>query len=533
MGLNRRTALQTVERQAWGGSSFDSLTHAAMFRTYKPHNFGLVTSKLFSAEQGQHLLNKKFTYLTVAKKNVYVLPDGVDDYEWFLESDTDVDFRITEYVDNGTYPGKGKMRFKIRIDRDWLHEPVLLKTENANLPLIRIIGYPSRVSTNSFEYVCELQTGDMMTYLPAEYLQPNRRLIRVSTAVSDELNQKFGPDQYGEMFKLQSWTGNFANKVEFSDKFIRLEIGCRTDNRQMYKGYKDEYAIGVGYVYKQEFKNNKGEKFEAGVFITKAEARLLERTEMDREMNMEFGQLEKTTDPETGRVMKVAPGWRQIAKDGHYYEHNGSLTLSDIYEFISNIFVTRRAFNDRKIILATGEGGAAFFSALIANEATLFQYIDTHFIRNVSSMFHENSLEFGSQFVSIKFPMGYVVQVFHDPIKDDRKLFPEKAPGTNRTVESFAMDIFDFGATDQKAFDANRPENITCVMQGGVESYYTVSNVYDFQSGAIKDGSNAYSNNKMAGIYREMSGGLCVWDTTRVGRIAFNPYANLPVDAIT
>jgi hypothetical protein len=244
---------------------------------------------------------------------------------------------------------------------------------------------------------------------------------------------------------------------------------------------------------------------------------------MDREMNMEFGQLEKTTDSDSGRVMKVAPGWRQIVKDGHYYEHNGSLTLSDIYEFLSNIFVTRRAFNDRKIILATGEGGAAFFSALVANEASLFQYIDTQFLRPISSMFHDNALEFGAQFVSIKFPMGYVVQVFHDPIKDDRKLFPEKAPGTNRTIESFAMDIFDFGATDQKAFDANRPENITCVMQGGVESYYTVSNVYDFQTGAIKDGSNANSNNKTAGIYREMSGGLCVWDTTRLGRIAFNP----------
>ena len=117
-----------------------------------------------------------------------------------------------------------------------------------------------------------------------------------------------------------------------------------------------------------------------------------------------------------------------------------------------------------------------------------------------------------AQFTKIKLPMGYIMEIAYDPIKDDRKLFPEKAPGTNRTVESFSMDIFDFGATDQKAFDANRPENMTCVMQDGVESYFSVSNVYNFETGAVTDGSNTYSNNKELGIYRETSGGLCVWD---------------------
>lgn len=521
----RRTALKTVERDGWGGSFFDSLSHAAMFRIYKPHNFGLVTSKIFSAEEGQHKLNKKFTYLTVAKGNSYMLPPGVDDYEWYLESDTETDFRIgVDLTGGATQVGKGKMPFRIALDRDWLHEPVLLKTENPDVPLIRILGYPKPLSDGiNYEYECELQTGDLNAFIPAEFLAQDKRLIRVSTSVSDELNTKYGPDQYGEMFKLQSFTGNFANKVEFSDKFIRMEIGARTGKTQMYKGYKDDYAIGVGYVYQQKFGKADGTKFEAGVFITKAEARLLERTEMDREMNFEFGQIEKTKDRDSGRIMKTAPGWRQLVRDGHYWEHNGSITLNDIYEFISNIFLSRRSFGDRKIILAVGEGFAAFFSNLIAQEASIFQYVDTHFLRNTDSMFHENALEFGAQFTSIKFPNGYVVQIVHDPMKDDRRLFPIKYAGTNRTAESYSADIYDFGATNQKAFDAGRPENITCVMQDGVESYYTVSNVYDFMTGAIKDGGNAYSNNKKAGIYRETSGGLCVWDTSRIGKIAFNP----------
>jgi len=129
-----------------------------------------------------------------------------------------------------------------------------------------------------------------------------------------------------------------------------------------------------------------------------------------------------------------------------------------------------------------------------------------------------------AQFTKIKLPMGYILEIAYDPMKDDRKLFPELAPGTNRTIESYSMDIFDFGQTDQRAINAN-PENMTMVMQDGVESYFTVSNAYDFNTGAIKDGSNAYSNSKELGIYRELSGSLCVWDVSRVGRIEFRPIA--------
>jgi hypothetical protein len=175
--------------------------------------------------------------------------------------------------------------------------------------------------------------------------------------------------------------------------------------------------------------------------------------------------------------------------------------------------------------LASGEAGVEFLSRLIAQEASQFQYIDTLFTQKRSDPqgYHSNELEYGAQFTKIKMTNGVIVEIVYDPIKDDRKLFPELAPGTNRTIESYAMDIFDFGVTEQKASDAGREENITMVMQDGVESYFTVSNVYDFETGAIKDGGNAYANNKEAGIYREMSGSLCTWDVSRVGRIEFVP----------
>jgi len=527
--MERRTALQTIERKAFGGSYYDSLTHASMFRRYAPFNFGVKTSQLFASKLGEHLVNKKFTYYTLAQKNAYMLPGGTDDYSWYLMGDFDADFRSTELlVAANATPGKGGLSFKIALDRPWLHEPALIKCENSNLPMMKIMGHPVQRSANSWEYEVQLQTGDVNAWIPVEYLQPGKRFVRVSTLVSDELNTKYGPDQFGEMFKLQSWVSNYANKVEFSDKFIRTEIACRKEGRPVPSNIDGDKQVGSGYVYYQKFNttnSNDHETIEKGVFITKAEARLLERTEMDREMAMEFGQLQKTVDRDSGRTIKAAPGWRQLVKDGHYKEHNGSLTLSDIYEYLMEIFITRKSFSDRKIRIASGEAGIEFISRLIAQEASQFQYIDTLFAekRKDGQGYHENELVYGAQFTKIRMMNGLVVEIVHDPIKDDRKLFPELAPGTNRTLESFAMDIFDFGSTEQKPVDAG-VENMTMIMQDGVESYFTVSNVYDFETGAEKSGQNVYSNNKEAGIYREMSGSICIWDISRVGRIEFNPY---------
>ena len=62
------------------------------------------------------------------------------------------------------------------------------------------------------------------------------------------------------------------------------------------------------------------------------------------------------------------------------------------------------------------------------------------------------------------------------------------------------------------------------VIEEDAELYATSSNMYNFESGAIKDGSNAYGTSKELGIYREINGSLAVWDVTRVGRIEFSPY---------
>lgn len=531
--MDRKSALVTHERTAWGGNYFDSFTHANMFRSYTPFNFGVKSAQLFSSEIGSDIVNKKFTYFTIAQKNAYTLPGGVDDYTWYLMADMDVEFRFTELlVDATAQVGKGNIPFKIALDRDWLSEPAVIKVANSNVPLLRILGHPTQRSANSWEYEVELQTGDPNIWMPAQYLQPGQPAIRVTSFVSDEMNTKYAPDQYGEMFKLYNWCANYANKAEFTDKFIRTEIEAKKKGVTAMGEYKvgnttmKGAAVSSGFVYQTSLINHEGKSISKGTFISAIEARLEERTNHDREMAMEWGQLQKTVDRDSGRTIKIPAGWRSLVKDGHYMEQNGSLTLNMLFEYLNNIFLTRKNFKDRKIKIAGGEGAIQFLSNLIFEEYSSIVTVDTLFAqkRNDPNGYHANELQYGAQFTKILMTNGIEVEIMYDPTKDNRQLFPELAPGTQRTLESYSMDIFDFGVTDQTPQGANS-ENMCMVMQDGVESYFTVSNVYNFETGAEKSGGNVYSPSKELGIYKEMSGSLNIWDVSRVGRIEVNPYA--------
>ncbi len=196
-----------------------------------------------------------------------------------------------------------------------------------------------------------------------------------------------------------------------------------------------------------------------------------------------------------------------------------------MFEWLNNIFLSKRSFTDRKIKLSGGEAAIRWLSKLIYAEYSALLTLDTHLVQKNSTPtgVSSNELQYGGQFTKLILPNGIEVSIDYDPIKDNRAIFKTMAPGTNSTLESYALDIFDFGATDQNA-TGSTGENITMVMQDGVESYHTVCGVYDFETGARKDGSNTYTNSKETGIYREISGSLSIWDIERCGRIALNPY---------
>lgn len=520
--LRRRSALTKVARSGWGGSYADSYTHAEIFRSQSPTYFGMIDAQLFSSEIDSQIINKPWVWLTMAQGNVFSTDPGKNDYCWRLSEDVIADARVTRVDANlGTTPGKGNMEFKIYLDRGWFHEPALLKTESHDAPLLRIIGHPVQVGSNEWEYTVKLQDGDPNSYIDAEELREGVRIIDGGTSTADELNTKYAGDYFANVFELQSQIGYVGRKIEVTDKFIRLEMqGKSKGMRYGISGggsFEDGAAIGVGYTYQPGLADKTNTKeVPQGSFITMAEARLAERIQEDKNFMMEFGRTEVTHDPQTGRQIKVAPGWRQIRKDGHYHPHNGTLSLYDIYEKLQDIFVTRYGVGEPTVVLRTGKGGIELFGRLVLAEAGLnpFALVDSFYVSRTNSDISPNSVKYGAQFTEILMSNGVTLKVMYDPTKDNPRYYPKKVPGTNYSYESFTFDVLDLGNTES-ALNGSR-SNIAMVYEAEYEEYFNVSNVYDIYTGAKKSGENVAVLDKQAGIYRGSSCALAVWDTSRI-----------------
>lgn len=521
--LKRRSALTKVARKGWHGSYADSLTHAEIFRSYRPTDFGMLDARMFSSEIESNIINKPWMWLTAAQGHMMSTEPGHVDYQWKLAEDVIADLHITRVDANlGTQPGKGHTEFVVYADNGNFHEPVLLKTDSSNAPLLRMLGKAERVAAAEWRYRFKLQTSDPTAFIDPKWLQPNRRLVDAGTSTADELNVKYAGDSYGNVFQLQSRIGYVGRKVEVTDKFIRLEMEGKGNASYKISGSKGVYndgAIGVGYTYQPGLSDKtKSKVVPQGSFITMAEARLGERLNEDKNNLMEWGQAEVTVDPQTGRQIGVGAGWRQIRKDGNFRPHNGSLSLYDLYENVQDLYTTRTGVGEPKIILRTGKGGIELFSRAISAEAgtSPFTVLDSYFIQRTNSDITPNALKYGAQFTEILMTNGLTLTVMYDATKDNPRMHPEKVPGTNYSYESFTYDCFDLGNSDAAPSGARTRSNIAYIYEEAYEEYFSVSNVYDIYSGAKKSGENVAVLDKQAGIYRGSSCGLAVWDTSRI-----------------
>lgn len=530
--MDRKTALQVTSYKAFGGSFFDSIAHAALFRDEEPYNFGVMTSRLFSSTTMMGAVNKRWTYLTMAKGNYFVLPGGKNEYEWSVVGDADIEYRVVEKVETSTTPGKGGQLFDIVLDRNWLKEPVVLKTESDNAPLLEIIGQPEPHGSHAWKYTVKIQDGNPNSYIKPEFLEADRIMTRVSTRISNEENTKYGTDSYAGMEKLRSVVGQHGDEVKFTDKFIRMEMaaaGKGVSNKGQYEdsdGTRYRDAFSRGKIYQANLKQKgKNDVIQKGFFITKAEERLLERVEMDRELMCEWGRLQVDIDRDSRRVKKTAPGWRQMVRDGQYFPHGGSFTLNQLYDWLHQVFYRRRGFKNRVPYLCGGTGAITYLSTLIAAQAATIQTLEPGFATRKAGEpigVHDHEFEWGYQFTAIKLPMGITARIMYDPIKDDDRFFKEKAPGSYLPLESFQIDILEFGKTEDADENASG-ENIFMAVEDNVDYYFSVSNAIDFKRGVMKSGENVYRFGKNLEIYRELSGSLGVWDTSAIGRIEWIP----------
>lgn len=504
--------IQLQEQRGFGGKHFNTVAMAELFNYDRPHDFGVMVSKIFTASD--KFGYKAITDMTEASGNVYEITGSL--YRWTLYGD---DYRYLRVISNleasNTRPGINGQEFKVGLSEGWHEEPDVLMPEN-NEYLLEVVGKPINRG-NYWEYTLRLQSSDPNAFLPAEELYEGREWRAVSTSVATEENEIFGTTQFGTQLELQSQIGAYAREFSLTDRMIREQIEKTKTSQQI----KQANSVMGGYAF-QLFDSMSGKPIDKQGFMTYMEAKLMNELEMDCEVMMYFGKASTRSDATGKYIKRTGPGFRELVKDGHEWIHNGSITLEQLENYFISIFLTRVDEGEREITVSTGTLGHRIFDQLISEEVSGFLTLDRYYVNQMADGSGRNDLEYGYQFKRFIAKNGVVVNLQSNPLLDDRYYCPRRYPNNNiYSVDSARMDIMDFGGNSNSM--APGQSNMAMIKEAGVDSYYVVGGAVDPRSGVVTDGSFIRNGQKSVFFRREKSGSLCVWDTSRIGSIILEP----------
>lgn len=523
--MRKYTAYQVTRTNTHVGTSYmDSRIYSTLFRQQEcPLDLGMIDVEVFSKQVNGKLIDMPFTFRS-GKNIVELEANNNGKVTWQLSIAGIPRARIVDVDPNlGTYPGQAGTRFKIALNVPFYHEPVLLRTESRDAPRMRIIGYPTTEAPDKHWYEVELQTGNPSDYIPSEYLQIGRTVCDDATSVAQEMNQKYGGIEFGSTSNHASQISYFAREFTVTDKAIRKELdalrrGRKFEGTRTSDGTYLDSVIGKGYlIYKSGA--SKEEYLRSGKLLSNIEMMLRRRIYYDREYDMIFGKTQTSFDEDSGYLRTNGAGWLEIAKEGNYTTHDGlNITLQDLVNVLYQLKFNVDDPKDDVVEIDTGTSGMVLANSLISLEvaALPFTLSSNYFIDETPSSFTSQGLLAGHQFVEFH-NFGRIFRFVWNPNKDNLSTFPEIDPDTGRPLESESFDVFSLNRNEDALGNKN---NIAMAHEPGAYEWFTVSNVYNFATGAIQDGSNAYSNAKDCSVKMAINGSMIVFDVSGTARFA-------------
>lgn len=492
----------TTVTEGLGGSTFHSAHLVHTYGVDKPHELSYNArnmAELFS--QTSRYNDKPMLSLTEAKgKKIYLTSDI---YTWKLKGFQPQKLRVVENLEASTAKiGINGTEFKVVLDRPWYKYPDVVISEDNRYPMF-VIGQPKQRGVG-YEYTLKLQTTKEGRSLPARLLEVGRKFCKVATNIEREMNQDYGTMQFNSVFNLRSWLGQAAMELTVSDRLLRVDKNG--NSVEQLRHWRVPFLDSNGNVYMN--------------FMPMAEAEMWNQLYNDIEWSLNYGRASVDYGP-AGYLKRTPPGWREQFEYSNILEHNGNLTLSRLDNWLSSIFRGRRDANpqSRKIILMTGEMGALMFDRMAASDASSFVTVDSHYIRGGDF----RHLSYGAQYTHYVGKNGLDVTVMLNPQYDDPTLCPQVHPiYPDTTLDSWRMDIFDFGSTKQDS--GAMSDNIQMVAEKFADHYFSTNGKWDIKTGMpINDGSQGFAGG-VGGytIKAEKSYGLMITDISRCGMIKLN-----------
>ena len=308
----------------FGGNFIDS-DYLGYYFASKPYIMEGTIMKMYSSTDRFFTGGKLLQQMLGMGNNAAIKEIDGEIWRWKLQGAEHKAARIVEVVESSTAPGLANSTFRIKLDLNYFANPDVLMGEDNEYPLEIVNGpIPDGVG---YVYEVRIQGDNPSIFFPVSELQVGKRFDKVWTSVSSEFNQVYGTQQAPSSFELENQLGYFAQKLEVTDKALRV------DGR-----------LGIDFL----MTDASGRSTKISKFIPYYEARMQSELYNGIEAQLVYGK-RQTRPGIDGYSIKTGMGLREQLKDSWLHYYNGALTVALLRDYLMDIFFTRANESNRSV----------------------------------------------------------------------------------------------------------------------------------------------------------------------------------------
>lgn len=474
-----------TKEQQWHANLTEH-NHLGKALLIKPEMLEGTMDKLFSAQHyySSNPLSSVLLGVPHGEKTI-----GTFDWEWELKGADRRPLVATEVAAEmvgNTTPGKFKEPFALILDENWWLPGDVIYPGTADKKYQARVQEGAMRKGTGYLYSLIMMGGDE-EFMPAQYLLPGQQWVKLYSQYEEAANQS-GSTQYSLPIAFKNTMSRYRKEYRVTDcastEVLRVAIPGSDGN--FYKSW-----------------------------IRYAEVEFFQQWYRELELGRWYSRSTNGVRGGTGRNVKSGPGLQQILEDSHI-ERYSHLTAKLIEEYLMDIFYGRvKPGKKRNIKGFTGEYGMLMFSRAMMDWMTKSGFVlnAETFTSKVSSDLNPNSLQVGFQVVKYNMANGCSLELYHNPLYDDRDLHLEVDPLTGYPIESQRITFLDFSGDSGKS-------NVQVIKKDKGLAFGYVQGLYG-PYGPNQGGTMAHS-----GAYYEMhiqkDEGIHVEDVTKCGELIYS-----------
>lgn len=434
--------------------------------------------------------------------------DTSDEYTWKLQGPSQRNIPLLEARDgnfnvvgrNSGMIGANQEPFYLVFAEDMFWRGATIVGNLNEIYQFVIIDEPKYEGSNTVYRV--YLSGNNMNGVPAERLLAGEKFSFEANYIASDFDREVGDLTFATHAEMRNEFSTIRTRYKVGGNepnYDKMAVGIPIDNGRGGFNVVNKWMLYVDFEFERQFRDQKNRVMAYGM--------------SNRNQNGEY-----TDFDVNGHAIKKSAGLYQQLELGNTMYIN-KFSLKVLEKALLDLFSGKTDYNDRHVVLITGDAGAMDFHKAVLQETQGWTHIEfdnssVGAVQKVSSPYHKNSLSAGFQFTQFRSPMGIVIDILVDQSYNDPTRNKITMPdGT--LAYSHRMDIMDLGTSEQKNIF-----KCTAKTQPEVRGYQAGPFGNPF-TGEIGNNHASYDENS-AVAHKRATVGICVLDPTKTVSIIPN-----------